>query len=89
MAKVHALFPTDDYLLGIESYFGVCLKSTTGEPTGVMSVMSRSPMPDTHQAENTPGIFAARASELERRKWERALHDSEPGTALSSPRRRT
>ena len=77
---VQSSFPMDHLLvdMGIQSYFGVALKSSTGDPMGVMSVMSRSPLENVSSAETILSIFAARASaELERRRWERALHESE------------
>jgi PAS domain S-box-containing protein len=77
---VQASFPSDHLLvdMGIQSYFGVALRTSTGEPLGVMSVMSRSPLENVDSAEAILSIFAARASaELERRRWERALHESE------------
>ena len=77
---VQAAFPKDHFLveMEIESYLGVGLKGPNGEPTGVMSVMSRSPLENVSSAESILSIFASRASaELERRKWERALHESE------------
>jgi len=76
---VQAAFPMDRDLvtMGIESYFGVALKGAAGEPIGVMSVMSRTPLPDIHRVESTLRIFASRVSaELERRHWERALNES-------------
>jgi PAS domain S-box-containing protein len=77
---VQSFFPTDHLLvdMGIESYFGVGLKGSTGEPMGVMSVMSRSPLENVNNADAIMSIFAARASaELERRRWERALRQIE------------
>jgi PAS domain S-box-containing protein len=77
---VQAAFPKDHFLveMDIESYLGVGLKGPAGEPTGVLSVMSRSPLENISSAESILSIFAARVSaELERRKWERALHESE------------
>jgi PAS domain S-box-containing protein len=77
---VQAAFPTDQMLIdmGIQSYFGVALKGATGEPMGVMSIMSRTVVDDLNSVETILGIFAARASaEVERRRSERALHESE------------
>jgi PAS domain S-box-containing protein len=78
--SVQPLFPADHLLAetGIESYLGVALKGSTGQPLGVMSVMSRTPLTNVSSAETILNIFAARASsELERRQWERALRESE------------
>ena len=77
---VQGAFPLDQMLvdMGIQSYFGVALKGSTGDPMGVMSVMSRAAVENVNSAETILNIFAARASaELERRRSERALHDSE------------
>jgi PAS domain S-box-containing protein len=64
--------------LQLESYLGVALTSSTGQPLGVMAVMSRSPLKNLNSAETILNIFASRASaEMERRRWELALRDSE------------
>jgi PAS domain S-box-containing protein len=66
---VQAAFPEDRWLveMGVESYLGVALTSSAGQPLGVMSVMSRSPMRHLGSAETILTIFASRASaELER-----------------------
>lgn len=78
--NVQAAFPQDLYLqnLGIESYLGVALTGASGQPLGILSVMSRSPMNSTSSAEAILRIFASRvSSELERRRAERALRESE------------
>jgi len=78
--RVQAAFPKDHFLveMKIESYLGLGLKGPAGEPTGVLSVMCRSPLKDVSSAESILSIFASRASaELERRKWERALSESQ------------
>ncbi len=77
---VQALFPEDRLLatMGIESYYGVALKGMSNETIGVLSVMRRTSLTDFRRTEAILGIFASRASaELERRKLERALRESE------------
>jgi PAS domain S-box-containing protein len=77
---VQSHFPSDRLLidLGIVSYVGIALKDSSGEPIGVMSVMKRAPLKNADIAEAILSIFAARASaELERRRGERALRESE------------
>ena len=69
-----------DYLqdLGIESYLGVALTGSSGQPLGILSVMSRSAMTSVSSPEAILRIFASRvSSELERRRAERALRESE------------
>ena len=78
--NVQASFPQDLYLqdLGIESYLGVALTGSSGQPLGILSVMSRSAMNRVSTAEAILRIFASRvSSELERRRAERALRESE------------
>src|SRR5262245_54842055 len=77
---VQSAFPLDHLLveIGIESYLGVALIGSAGQPLGVMSVMNRAPLKNVKSAETILNIFASRAAaELERRRWERALHESE------------
>jgi len=77
---VQSAFPLDHLLseIGIESYLGVALIGSVGQPLGVMSVMNRAPMKNIKTAETILNIFASRAAaELERRRWERALRESE------------
>ena len=77
---VQSAFPLDHLLseIGIESYLGVALIGSVGQPLGVMSVMNRAPMKNINAAETILNIFASRAAaELERRRWERALRESE------------
>jgi PAS domain S-box-containing protein len=78
--NVRSAFPEDRLFVeeGIESYLGVALTDSTGRRLGVMSVMHRSPLKDVRMAETILNVFALRASgELERRRWERALRESE------------
>jgi PAS domain S-box-containing protein len=77
---VQSAFPLDHLLseVGIESYLGVALIGSVGQPLGVMSVMNRSPLRNIKAAETILNIFASRAAaELERRRWEGALRESE------------
>ena len=78
--NVQASFPQDLYLqdLRIESYLGIKLTGSNGQPLGILSVMSRSAMTSVSGAEAILRIFASRvSSELERRRAERALRESE------------
>jgi PAS domain S-box-containing protein len=78
--NVQHSFPKDRLLMdmGIVSYIGVALKSSTGQSVGVMSVMNRFPLKNVNTAETILSIFASRAAaELERRRGERALVESE------------
>ena len=80
---VQSAFPLDHLLseIGIESYLGVALIGSAGQPLGVMSVMNRAPLKNINAAETILNIFASRAgAELERRRWERALRESEVTT---------
>jgi PAS domain S-box-containing protein len=66
---VQSFFPQDHWLVEnqIEAYLGVPLIGSSGQPLGVMSVMSRSPLTGVDSAETILNIFASRASsELER-----------------------
>jgi len=78
--RVQSFFPMDHQLaeMGIEGYLGIALIGSSGQPLGVLSVMSRSPLKDFASAEIILNIFASRASaELERRHTERALRESD------------
>jgi PAS domain S-box-containing protein len=77
---VQRAFPTDRTLveLGLESYVGIALKGSDGEPVGVMCVMNRGPLKNAVRAEALLNILASRtAAELERGRWELALRESE------------
>src|SRR5262245_17265488 len=77
---VQSAFPLDHLLaeIGIESYLGVALIGSADQPLGVMSVMNRAPLKNVKSAKTILNIFASRAAaELERRRWERALRESE------------
>src|SRR5262249_31618536 len=78
--NVQSAFPLDPWLsqMGIQSYLGVALVGSTGQPLGVLCVMNRTALKNANSAETILNIFASRASaELERRHWERALRESE------------
>lgn len=61
-----------------EGYIGSALYDSTGQAMGCISVLYRQPMSDPGLVESTLQIFAVRASaELERRRIENALLDSE------------
>jgi PAS domain S-box-containing protein len=77
---VQSRFPLNDVTpaMGLRSYLGVALLDGAGAPCGVLSVMSRKPLKNVRTAEATLNIFAHRASaEMERRRSERALQESE------------
>ncbi len=79
-ASVRQFFPRDQVLqdLRAESYGGVTLFSHTGQPIGLISVISRRPLTNRPQAEailQTVGLRAA--AELERLDAEAALRESE------------
>jgi PAS domain S-box-containing protein len=79
-SDVQSAFPLDHQLVAmqIEGYLGVRLTGSQGQPLGVISVMSRSPLRNVSAAETILEIFAARASaEIERRRTERALRESD------------
>ena len=73
-------FPEDQYLrdLGIDSYMGVSLSSTSGQQLGIILLEHTSTIPDPHQAELILKIVAPRAAaELEHTWTENALRHSE------------
>ena len=80
-ASVCQFFPRDQVLrdLQAESYVGVTLWSHTGQPIGLIAVISRRPLAGTRAlAEATLRLVAARtAGELERLEAELALRQSE------------
>ena len=84
-------FPDDVMLQGmeVEGYLGVCLRNTTGQPQGLMAVMSRNPMTNVENAKAILSIFAARASaELERKQAEDCLRLKEQDLRSSEERYR-
>lgn len=73
-------FPRDYMLaeMGIEGYVGAPLFDSAGRILGLMVVLYRQPIRNPRIAESMLQIFAVRASaELERRKAEKALKESE------------
>ncbi|NER47686.1 MAG: PAS domain S-box protein [Symploca sp. SIO1A3] len=78
--NVQQQFPEDTMLseMGIESYLGIPLVNSTGQILGLMAVMARKPLPNTRFMEEILQIFGVRAgSELERKKAQEALRESE------------
>jgi len=76
--NVQKLFPEDKILkeMNIESYLGVPILSSTGEPLGVLVVMDDKPFPEDKEtvAKSVMVIFASRSgAELERSKAEENL----------------
>ncbi len=79
-ASVTQLFPKDQVLLELqaESYAGVTLFSHTGQPIGLIALISRQPLKDRRLVENTLKMVAVRAAgEMERLDAEDALKTSE------------
>ncbi len=79
-AMVCQMFPNDQVLLDLraESYVGVTLWSHSGEPIGLIAVISRRPLVDRQLAESIMQIVAVRAAgEIERLQVEEALKESE------------
>ncbi|CAN1209100.1 hypothetical protein TUMEXPCC7403_02685 [Tumidithrix helvetica PCC 7403] len=75
-AKLQEIFPRDRILtvMGVESYAGTTLISSTGEPLGLISIMSRNAITNSRLMEEVLKIFAARASsELERQQSDAKL----------------
>jgi PAS domain S-box-containing protein len=78
--SVQSAFPQDCQLveMGVESYLGVALADSKGQPLGILSVMSASPMENVTTKESILDIFASRlAPELERRRSEAKLQESQ------------
>ena len=77
---VRHLFPKDEVLQDMmaESYVGATLWSSRGKPIGLIAVIGRRPLEDTNLPESLLQMVSVRAaSELERRRDEEALRDSE------------
>jgi PAS domain S-box-containing protein len=78
--NVSQIFPNDTMLkeLQAESYVGVPLFSHTGLPIGLISVIGRRPLDNSHLVEATLKMVAVRAAgEMERLDTEIALRQSE------------
>jgi PAS domain S-box-containing protein len=74
------LFPPTSVLSlwQITSYMGTALRGQTGEIIGLLLVLSPEPIANPHVAKSIVQLFAGRAaSELQRKKSEDALRDSE------------
>ncbi|HBP89218.1 MAG TPA: hypothetical protein DD706_16140, partial [Nitrospiraceae bacterium] len=74
------LFPPDSAPASwsISSYLGTALRGQTGQSIGLLLVFSPEPISNIHVAQSIIQLFAARAaSELQRKKAEDALRDSE------------
>ncbi|NJN40387.1 MAG: PAS domain S-box protein, partial [Gammaproteobacteria bacterium] len=64
--------------MGLQSYAGLHLTDALGESLGIMTVLSRRPLPDSDLVESMLRIFAARAvTEIERERANDALRESE------------
>jgi PAS domain S-box-containing protein len=64
--------------LDVQAYFGATLDDSQGENLGLLTVMYRHPVDRTEMIESMLKIFAARTSaELERKKFESKLKESE------------
>jgi PAS domain S-box-containing protein len=77
-ADVQNFFPGAHVMakLNIHSYVGTPLVNSSGEIVGIMSVMYRKPISDSHMIESLLQIFAARASaEIERKISEDKLQN--------------
>ncbi len=80
LVPTHAvsLYPEDKLLaeMEIDSYFGIALRSTSGEVSGLVAVMDTNPMELEPWAQAVLEVFAIRiAIELERRRVQEDLED--------------
>lgn len=76
---VQSLFPEDRMLVEMEaeSYYGVPILGSSGEPLGHIGILDDKPMRQNERMESILRIFAARAgAELARRRTEEALRES-------------
>jgi len=79
-SNVQALFPHDQLLvdMGIESYWGTALRTSTGKLLGVMALMHDQPIIDTPQTSALLQTFALRTSvEMERQQTEKLLRENQ------------
>ncbi len=79
-SAVQTLFPDDLALvkLSIQSYAGIILHDSSGQPLGLLAVMHDAPMVDVERIGQLLGIFAGRAaSEIERLHAQQSLLESE------------
>jgi PAS domain S-box-containing protein len=73
LSGIQSQFPNDYALveLGVESYIGVPLFDSKGQPLGLINVMSRRPIRDAEMSKSLLKIFAVRAAaEIERQRQE-------------------
>lgn len=78
--RVRELFPHDRILerMGAESFMGIPLWSSTGQPLGLLAVLDVKPSGAQQDMEPLVTIFAARASaELERIRTDRSMREHE------------
>ena len=84
-SKVQEAFPSDEWLaeMGVESYLGITLLDSNGNPLGHMCVLDTEPIAGGDFEKSILKIFAARAgAELERKRAEEALKESEESVRL-------
>jgi PAS domain S-box-containing protein len=77
---IQQLFPEDPLLpqMGAESYIGIPLWDSAGQPIGLIAVMSRKPLPDAAPVTQLLQLVATRAAaELERERSDRWLRTRE------------
>ncbi|MGH7204671.1 MAG: GAF domain-containing sensor histidine kinase, partial [Nitrospiraceae bacterium] len=78
--SVQELFPKDKDLvaLGAVSYLGIALVDGSGKTIGHLCILDDRPLPDEHRTASLLKVFASRAAaELERKRAEEALWESE------------
>ena len=79
-SEVQKLFPNSKILIkfNASSFAAVPLISSTGDFLGVIAAFDEKPHPETHLLKTLMTVFSARATaELERLKYENAIHASE------------
>jgi len=77
---VQQLFPEDALLaeMGVESYLGIPLWDSSGQPAGLIALMDSKPLPDTATATQLLQLVATRAAaEMERTRSDRLLRERE------------
>ncbi len=73
LSGIQELFPEDYYLaeLGVQSYIGIPLFGSNGQPLGLINVMSKHPIRNAEMSKSLLKIFAVRAAaEIERQRQE-------------------
>jgi two-component system cell cycle sensor histidine kinase/response regulator CckA len=79
-ADVAKTFPEDKLLgdLGIESYFGITVRSVTGHPIGIINAMDDKPMAEPPKCAGLLQLYTLRVgSEIERRRLKQQLIHSQ------------